>query len=391
MLKISRDQRRARLALRHRLASPAPDPTQAVNSLVALHSSDPVTVYLSVWARVPGFEVTDLERLLYEERSLVRHWAMRRTLWVVDRTLLPHLISSSTRSIGEKERRRTAKLIEAGGVANSGEAWMREALPRTLDAIRRHGEVFTRHLTREVPELSDKIIFTNQAGRVMGTTGLGSRALVQLGMESKVVRARPAGSWVSGQYSWAEIESWLGHPVEEIPVEEASARVVAEWLRAFGPGTEADLKWWTGWTLRQVRRALADVGAVEVDLGDDGMGLAHPEDLDDDAEPEPWVALLPSLDSTTMGWKERDWYIGDHHLTLFDRNGNAGPTVWADGRVVGGWAQRKDGEIVFELFEDVGRETGAAIEARCQELAAWLGGVTITPRFRSPHDKALAL
>jgi len=390
VLKMSLEQRRARLALRHRLAGPAPGPTNAVNSLVAIHSSDPVTVYLSIWARVPGFEVTDLERLLYVERTLVRHWAMRRTLWVVDRTLLPHLISSSTRSIGEKERRRTAKLIEAGGVAESGEAWMKDALPKTLDAISRHEALFTRDLTREIPELADKITFTNQAGRVMGTTGMGSRALVQLGMESKVVRARPAGSWVSGQYSWAEIESWLGRPVEEIPVEKASARIVDEWLRAFGPGTEADLKWWTGWTLRQVRRALTDVGAVEVDLGDDGVGLAHPEDLDDVAEPEPWVALLPSLDSTTMGWKQRHWYIGDHHRTLFDRNGNAGPTVWVDGRVVGGWAQRKDGEIVYELFEDVGREAEAAIEARRLELAGWLGDVIVTPRFRSPHDKALA-
>jgi hypothetical protein len=360
-----------------------------VNSLVGLHSSDPVTVYLSVWARVPGFVVSDLEHLLYVERSLIRHWAMRRTLWVVERSLLPDLISSSTRAIGERERRRTAKLIEAGGAAESGEAWMENALPKTLDAIRRHGEVFTRHLSQEIPELAEKIIFTNQAGKVMGSTGLGSRALVQLGMESKVVRARPAGSWVSGQYSWAEIESWLGGPIEEVPVEQASARVVGEWLTAFGPGTEADLKWWTGWPLRQLRKALVDVGAVEVDLGGDGVGIAHPDDLEAVPDPGPWIALLPSLDSTTMGWKERGWYM-DYQPILFDRNGNAGPTIWVDGRVVGGWAQRRSGDIVYELFEDVGTEAQTAVEARCHELAEWLGEITITPRFRSPHDKTLA-
>lgn len=390
MKKFSREQRRARLALRHHLTDPASHPTAVVNSLVGLHSSDPVSVFLSVWARLPGFETPDLEKLLYEDRALVRHWAMRRTLWVVDRRLLPHLIASSTGSIGERERRRTANLIEKGGVADDGEAWMQEVLPKTLEAIRNHGEIFTRQLSREIPELAERITFTNRAGRVVGTTGTGSRALVQLGMESRVVRARPAGSWVSGQYSWAEIESWLGGPIEDIPVEEASANIVARWLSAFGPATEADLKWWTGWPLRQLRQALADVGAVEVDLGDDGVGIAHPEDLDDDPEPGPWVALLPSLDSTTMGWKERDWYLGEHHKTLFDRNGNAGPTVWFDGRVVGGWAQRKDGEVVYELMEDVGREAEAAIEERCRQLAGWLGGVTVTPRFRSPHDKALA-
>jgi hypothetical protein len=390
MKEIGREQRRARLALRHHLANPAIDAAEVVSSLVGLHSSDPVTVFLSVWARVPGFGVPDLERLLYEERTLVRHWAMRRTLWVIDRRLLPHVISSSTRSLGEKERRRTAKLIEDGGVADDGEAWMQQTLPMTLEAIRNHGEVFTRHLTREIPELAEKITFTNQAGRVTGTIGMGSRALVQLGMESKVVRARPAGTWVSGQYSWADLEQWMGGPFEEIPADEASARVVSEWLRAFGPGTEADIKWWTGWPLRQVRKALADVGAVEVSLGDDGLGLAHPEDLDDIPEPEPWVTLLPSLDSTTMGWKERNWYLGEHHPILFDRNGNAGPTIWVDGQVVGGWSQRTDGEVVYELLEDVGVEATAGIEKRCDELASWLGEVSITPRFRSPHDKALA-
>jgi hypothetical protein len=387
---MSRDQRRARLALRHHLARPASAPVEVAKSVVAIHSSDPTTPYLSMWARVSGFAVPDLETLLYDERSLVRHWAMRRTLWIVHRKLLPHLISSSTRSLGERERRRTAKLIEDGGVADSGEAWMQETLPKTLDAIRRHGEVFTRNLTREIPDLADKITFTNQAGRVMGSTGMGSRALVQLGMESKVIRARPAGSWVSGQYSWAEIESWLGGPVEEIPVEIASARIVEEWLRAFGPATETDLKWWTGWPLRQVRKALNDVGAIEVDLGDDGVGIAHPDDLDDVPEPGPWVALLPSLDSTTMGWRSRGWYIGEHHQALFDRNGNAGNTIWVDGRVVGGWAQRRDGEILYGLLEDVGTAAKAEIETRCEQLAAWLGDVVITPRFRSPHDKALA-
>jgi hypothetical protein len=67
--------------------------------------------------------------------------------------------------------------------------------------------------------------------------------------------------------------------------------------------------------------------------------------------PDDWVALLPALDPTVMGWKERDWYLGGHAGDLFDRNGNAGPTVLHNGKVVGGWAQRPDGEVVYELQE----------------------------------------
>jgi hypothetical protein len=91
-----------------------------------------------------------------------------------------------------------------------------------------------------------------------------------------------------------------------------------------------------------------------------------------------------------MGWKERGWYLGPHAASLFDRNGNAGPTVWWGGQVVGGWAQRKDGGIVHRLLEDVGAEAEAALAAEAESLADWLGTVRITPRFRTPLERELS-
>ena len=91
-----------------------------------------------------------------------------------------------------------------------------------------------------------------------------------------------------------------------------------------------------------------------------------------------------------MGWKEREWYLGPHGKVLFDSNGNAGPTVWWDGRIVGGWSQRPDGEIAFGLLEDVGADGVRAIEAEAQRLAAWLGDVRFSPSFLPPFQRALA-
>jgi DNA glycosylase AlkZ-like len=236
--------------------------------------------------------------------------------------------------------------------------------------------------------LRAKLALLNQRGGVMGTTGVGSRLLLQLSFECRIVRTRPVGTWVSGQYRWADMEAWLGSPISELSDDEAGFHLLTAWLRAFGPGTETDIKWWAGWPLGKVRSTLAAVGAREVEL-DQGVGYVHPDDLDPVDPPPPWVALLPALDPTTMGWKERDWYLGPHADRLFDRNGNAGPTVWVNGRIVGGWAQRPDGSIAHEILEDVTKAEAAAIAARIDELRAWMDHTTVTPRFTSPHAREL--
>jgi hypothetical protein len=69
---------------------------------------------------------------------------------------------------------------------------------------------------------------------------------------------------------------------------------------------------------------------------------------------------------------------------LFDRAGNAGPTVWWDGRIVGGWTQRADGEIVWRALEDVGRDGQRAVEGQIERLQVWLDGTVVLPRFPTP-------
>ena len=88
-----------------------------------------------------------------------------------------------------------------------------------------------------------------------------------------------------------------------------------------------------------------------------------------------------------MGWFERDWYLGPHKAQLFDTNGNAGPTAWWDGRIVGGWRQGDSGEVVLQLLEPVGTDGRRALADEAARLTEWLAGTRVPPRFPSPLSK----
>ena len=386
---ISDEERRWRLASRHRLFSPSRSVVDAAGAMVGLHSSDPATVFLSARARIPGLQQGDVERALYDERSVLRIHAMRRTMFVIPTELAPILHRSSTVALQAGERKRTVDMVERAGIAADGSAWVTTVSERTLQALRARGEAVATELTTDVPELGEKITFYKRDGSVLTTMGLSTRVLFLLAIEGKIIRGRPKGSWVSSLYRWAPLEDWIGRPMPEIGRADAQSLLLEKWLESYGPATELDMKWWTGWPVSHVRKALDDLGAVEVQVAS-GRAYVLAHDVDPVEPVGPWVQLLPSLDPTTMGWKERDWYLGIHYARLFDRNGNAGPTIWVDGRIVGGWAQRNDGEIVWELLEDIDPEAEAEVENQAARLRDWLGDKVVIPRFRSPSDKELA-
>jgi Winged helix DNA-binding domain len=382
------EERRARLAVRHQVAPGARGVSvvEAARSVACLHATDPTTVYLSAWARTNSLTIDAVDQALYEDRVLVRMLAMRRTMFVVPVEDAPILHAAASSGVARTERKRNEQLVGMLGVKDV-DAWLRKAEVATLEALERLGEATAQELAAEVPALREKVRI-NVGKRYEGSIGMSSRVLLLLALEGKVVRGRPRGTWISSQYRWAPMIRWLGRPLPELPTAEAQTELVGRWLSRFGPGIEEDIRWWTGWTARAVRAALASVEAVEVDLGEH-IGYVLPDDLEPTPAPEPWVALLPSLDATTMGWKGRDWYLGGHKDALFDLSGNAGPTIWVDGRIVGGWAIHPEGDVVMKLLEDVGREASESIDAEAARLTGWLKAARVVPRFPTPLYREL--
>jgi hypothetical protein len=380
-------QRRARLGRRHHLATRAATVEQVVTDLVGLHSSDPATVFLAARARVRGFTPAALEQALYDERTLLRMHGMRRTMFVVDHELGAVMHAACTRSYLTAERHRLVTLLEEQGVARDGNRWLRRVSDRTVAAIEARGTATATELTKAVPELGEKLVM-GEGTKWAATVGVSTRVLFLLATEGRIVRGRPRGQWLSSQYEWASTRTWID-PVPSLAPAEARVALLSRWLRGYGPATLRDITWFTGWTQAQGRAALAALDAVDVAL-DDGVGYLLPDDLASVRAPRRWVALLPALDPTVMGWKERDWYLGAHVARVFDRNGNAGPTIWADGRIVGGWGQCRNGVVAVELLEPVDATTERGVEREAAALTEWLGGTVVTPRFRTPIEQEIA-
>jgi hypothetical protein len=343
-------------------------------------------VYLSAAARLTAPSVAAVEDALYTSRTLVRMLGMRRTMFVVSDAVAPLVQAGCTAAVAVRERRLTVGLLAANSVGD--ERWLDDVLDAVHQILLDKGPATAAELSRAEPRLREKVVYA-PGKSYENTSNITNRVLSLLAAEGRIVRGRPLGSWISSQYRWSPVEAWLPSGMPEVAAADARRELALRWLRAFGPATAGDLKWWAGWTMGDTRKALAAIGAVEVSL-EDGPGWALPGDLDEVGEPEPWAALLPALDPTPMGWIQRDWYLGEHRPALFDRTGNIGPTVWWNGRVVGGWAQRPDGEVAVRLLEDVGAEALTRVDAERARLQAWLGDIRVTPRFGTPLARDLS-
>ena len=393
MRHFSDGERRARLARRHAVAPAlrAPDAVAATRAMTVLHATEPATVYLSLFARVDELTHAEVDRVLYDERELVKQLAMRRTLFVFPRDLLPAAWGSASARVATQLRARLVKEVEAGGIATDGSAWLDAARGAVLARLAEDGELSAQDLRDQVPELAGRLDMA--VGKSYGANvPIAPRVLTQLAVETEIVRGRNAGHWRTSRPLWTLMRGWLGEEPAPLKSDEGYAELVARWLATFGPGTATDVQWWLGGTAGAVKQALAAVGAVQVALDGDEVGWVLPDDLEPDGGAEPWAALLPVLDPTVMGWKSRAFYLDPAHVPyLFDTNGNAGTTAWWDGRVVGCWVQDDDGVVRLSLLEDVGPAGHDALHAEAARLTAWLDGTVIGNVYASRQMKQAKL
>jgi uncharacterized protein YcaQ len=360
------------------------DVLETVQDICALHSTAPLTPYLSLWSRVKGFEPEQLDRELYESRNLVRVTCMRATLHIVPSERLPSFFQA-TKKRQRRGLRQMGYLLVQSGLCREGEEEpaVQRLLERIAAVVAQRGPSTVAELSERVPELAAKFQYAPDKP-YGGEFSVGSQLVPWMCVLGLLVRTRPRGTWRSNLYEYAPLAGWLPDvDLEALTPAEAQARLVRWYLAALGPSTVEDIAWWSGFGKGEAQKALSALGDELVEVEIEGLGERHWM-LAADQQPlqevapgrEPIVNLLPSLDPYIMGYRDRRRFLErEHHDQVFDRAGNAFATVWFGGRVVGVWREQ-DATIELLVWEDVDSK---ALTAEAQRVGRFLSGQDAQP------------
>ena len=314
---------------------------------------------------------------------------MRRTLFVFPHDVAPVIQAGAAGQIAVAERDRVLREIAGAGIATDPVAWLAEVEAATLEALRTRGEATANELGADEPRLRTQMRF-NVGKKYEGTVGRVDPPAVPP-RDGGPDRARPTGRLVGQQ------------PVPVDPDRGRAARTAirrstrrpparrssAAGSRRSGRATVADIRWWTGWTLAEVRRILGELDVVEVDL-DGATGVVLADDQESTAGADPFAALpaRPGPDRHGLDrpavLPRRPWPAPLRH----ERQRRADRLVGRPDRGrVGPAARRRDRPPAPRGRRGRGV---AAIEAERDRLRAWLGPARVTPRFRTLFERELA-
>ena len=217
-----------------------------------------------------------------------------------------------------------------------------------------------------------------------------TRVLTQLGADGRIVRGRPRGTWSSTQHTWTPMATWLGAELPVVAPDEAQVELVRRWLRSFGPATVADLRWWTGWSAGEVKRALAAIEPVEVELDGGETGLVLADDTAPVRAPEAvgGAAARPRPDGDGLDGTGVVRRAARRRAVRPLRQHRAdGVVVRAHRRRLGPAARRRGGGAAARGRRR--RRRRRRWTRRRPGSRRFLGGTRMPPRFRTPLEREL--
>lgn len=142
MRSISRQARQRALVARHHLDGKASTFAEAIDDFVVMHSSDPITPHLGLWARVQNYAPVLLDTAM--PHAIWRLHAMRRTLWVAPSCSVGLLDAAVGRATFQKEQRKLLGWVAA--IRSDAETWLEHLTSELVRVVATNPGIHTREL-----------------------------------------------------------------------------------------------------------------------------------------------------------------------------------------------------------------------------------------------------
>ena len=328
----------ARQGLLEPLDLPLPDALDAVCGIQAQYAP---SMYVGAWSRMRGLAREDVTRAL-ERREVVQATLLRGTI---------HLVSPGDYwavALAIREERRAWWLRATAKQGAPREDEMRRAAGRLRKALA-DGATLRR---TEIDEL------------------LGKQTAHGIGMWVDMVRVPPSGTWERRRADlFGLAEDWIGPPaVDGDPVE----RLVARYLRAFGPASRKDVASFTGLKLGQLKPAFAALPLARYASEEGDELFDVPDGLLPGGDVAAPVRFIPTWDAALLVHARRTQVLPERFRPLcFNvKMPQSVPTFMVDGAVAGTW-KWVDGEIVLDAFEPLASGVLDEVRAAAGPLAAF--------------------
>jgi len=314
---------------------PARSAEAATERLLAIQGQDPRGFRLAIRARTKGLHVSDVDRALTEDRSLLVTWLNRGTLHLVRSEDYPLVQAVTTPPLRTSSARRLAQ-----------EGFPPRDAERGVRAIEKA-------LADEGPLPSDDLRKRLVAAGVPAQGQALYHLLFKASLEGLVVR----GPMVGKRHAYVLVRDWLG---EQKPVNrgEALPEFARRYLAGHAPADDRDLARWAGIPLRDARAGLTAVGAG-------GRGRSRSRGL-------PPPKLFGAFEPCLLGWDSRADIVGDGPKNLVTVGGMFYPFAMVGGRAVARW-KLVNGELELDAFRRIAKADRDALERDAADVERFLG------------------
>jgi hypothetical protein len=303
------------------LDSKTDDILQITKDIIGLHGTVPATSHLSLLARTKQYTREILTNALYVDKVLAKIKCFRRTLFILPEDLVP-MVFAATKSLSQISPNQYRKYL---GLSEEEYTTMAKTITTLL---------WGRHLTAS--EMKKELSATESLSRIIN----------QMCDQGLLVRGMPKTGWKSNLHYY-QLFNDLYPNINLSAYEEDNAigLLIMLYIESYGPVSVTDITWWSGIKKTVVRQHLNRLEEWIVHTGISGMdgdflmsrseyekhsSFIPPKDVT--------INLLPMLDPYVMGYKDRERYLDtkDYHY-IFDRSGNAAPTILLNGQIIGVW------------------------------------------------------